>query len=223
MEFLGWTSTTGSLPFWRSERRSESSSLRAPVFPRESGIPTFRDADGFWQRFPPEHYATWNGLLTTVLTQPLSVAEFVLNVVEPVAKAEPNAGHHAIVRMEQRVKTTVITQDIDGLHQTAGSNEVLEVHGSLLEVVDTSTGELVKRFGRKDLTRIAECLHQYTGKQQSAEIFVSELQQKFPFDWMGRHRPNDVLLGMVYQKRYRPKHAKMSKSVTCYSQWEHLA
>ena len=161
----------------------------------ESGIPTFRDADGFWQRFPPEHYATWNGLLTTVRTKPLSVAEFVLNVIEPVAKAEPNAGHQAIVRMEQRVKTTVITQNIDGLHQSAGSTEVLEVHGSLLEVVDTSTGELVHRFDRKDLMRIADCLHKYTSNQQSAETLLMELQQQYPWNWMGRHRPNVVLFG----------------------------
>ncbi len=161
----------------------------------ESGIPTFRDADGFWQRFPPELYATWNGLLTTVLTKPHSVAEFVLNVIEPVAKAEPNAGHLAIVRMEQRVKTTVITQNIDGLHQSAGSTELQEVHGSLLEVVDTSTGQLVKRFERDDLMRIADCLHQYTSRQQSAETLLLELQQQYPFDWMGRHRPNVVLFG----------------------------
>ncbi len=161
----------------------------------ESGIPTFRDADGFWQRFPPELYATWNGLLTTVVTQPLSVAEFVLNVIEPVAKAEPNSGHQAIVRMEQRVKTTVITQNIDGLHQSAGSSEVLEVHGSLLEVSDTSAGKLVRRFERKDLMRIADCLHQYTSKKQSAETLILELQQQYPFDWMGRHRPNVVLFG----------------------------
>ena len=161
----------------------------------ESGIPTFRDADGFWQRFPPELYATWSGLLTTVLTKPHSVAEFVLNVIEPVAKADPNAGHQAIVRMEQRVKTTVITQNIDGLHQSAGSTEVLEVHGSLLDVVDTSTGKLVRRFDRKDLMQIADSLRKYTSNEQSAISLLLELRQRYPIDWMGRHRPNVVLFG----------------------------
>ena len=111
----------------------------------ESGIPTFRDSDGFWQRFPPEQFASWRGLLQTALTSPHSVAEFVLNVVEPIAKAAPNAGHRAVAGLDRRVKTTVVTQNIDGLHQSAGSQDVLEVHGSLLEVVDVSTRKLVRR------------------------------------------------------------------------------
>src|SRR5215469_11640115 len=106
----------------------------------DSGIPTFRDADGFWQRFPPERFATWGGLLDTALTEPRSVAEFVLNVVEPIAKAETNAGHLAVAQLDRRVETTVVTQNIDGLHQAAGSQDVLEIHGSLLEVVDASSG-----------------------------------------------------------------------------------
>ena len=76
----------------------------------ESGIPTFRDTDGFWQRFPPERFPSWRGLLQTALTDPHSVAEFVLNVVEPIAQAEPNAGHLAVARLHHRAKTTVVTQ-----------------------------------------------------------------------------------------------------------------
>ena len=53
----------------------------------ESGIPTFRDADGFWQRFPPEQFAQWSGLFSMVLSEPRRVAEFILNVVEPIALA----------------------------------------------------------------------------------------------------------------------------------------
>src|SRR6266851_3488875 len=85
----------------------------------ESGIPTFRDADGFWQRFPPEQFATWTGLLRTAVSKPRQLAEFVLNVFEPVASAKPNAGHRSITALGQRVPTTVVTQNIDGLHQDA--------------------------------------------------------------------------------------------------------
>src|SRR5580704_14259771 len=95
----------------------------------ESGIPTFRDADGFWQRFPPEQFATWSGLLRTALTRPQLVAEFVLNVVEPVAKAAPNAAHRAVAELQKYAKTSVVTQNIDGLHQSAGSTHVHEIHG----------------------------------------------------------------------------------------------
>lgn len=161
----------------------------------ESGIPTFRDADGFWQRFSPERFASWQGLLQTALTDPRSVAEFVLNVVEPVAKAGPNAGHLAVAQLDHRIKTTVITQNIDGLHQTAGSKDVLEIHGSLLEVVDVSNGMLVQRIDRADLVQIAETLRRYASKQSSLFSFFRQLRRAYPLDWRGRHRPNLVLFG----------------------------
>jgi NAD-dependent deacetylase len=144
----------------------------------ESGIPTFRDADGFWQRFPPEQFATWSGLLRTVVTHPRSVAEFVLNVVEPIAKAQPNAAHQAVFTLEQHVSTTVVTQNIDGLHQSAGSADVLEIHGSLLEVVDTSTGRVIERFERSNLAQIADTLRKYAFGQGSVLSLLRELRQQ---------------------------------------------
>lgn len=161
----------------------------------ESGIPTFRDADGFWQRFPPEQFASWGGLLQTALTSPHSVAEFVLNVAEPIAKAEANAGHRAVAELDRRVNTTVVTQNIDGLHQLAGSRDVLEIHGSLLEVVDVSARKLVRRLHRDDLQRIAETLGKYASKEISLFSLLRELRRAYPLDWRGRHRPNLVLFG----------------------------
>jgi NAD-dependent deacetylase len=161
----------------------------------ESGIPTFRDADGFWQRFPPEQFATWTGLLRTALTRPQLVAEFVLNVVDPIAKAAPNAAHRAAAELEKHVKTSVVTQNIDGLHQSAGSTDVHEIHGSLLEVFDTSTGQVIRRLERKDLAQIAETLRQFATHQSSLFSFLRQLRQEYPFDRLGRHRPNLVLFG----------------------------
>lgn len=161
----------------------------------ESGIPTFRDTDGFWQRFPPEQFASWRGLVTTAVTQPRAVAEFVLNVVEPIARASANTGHQAVAQLEQRVKTTVVTQNIDGLHQLAGSTDVMEIHGSLAEVVDTSSGTLLKRLGQADLIQIADVLRRYATSQSSLVTFLWELRQRYPMDWRGRHRPNLVLFG----------------------------
>jgi NAD-dependent deacetylase len=161
----------------------------------DNGIPTFRDTDGFWQRFPPEQFASWGGLLQTALTNPHSVAEFVLNVVEPIAKADANAGHLAVAKLDHRVTTTVVTQNIDGLHQSAGSKDVLEIHGSLLEVVDVSTGKLVHRFNRDDLLRLSEALRKYASKESSLFTFFRQLRRCYPLDWRGRHRPNLVLFG----------------------------
>jgi NAD-dependent deacetylase len=161
----------------------------------ESGIPTFRDADGFWQRFPPARFATWSGLLRTALTSPRSAAEFIMHVMAPIAVAEPNAGHVAIAQLEHRVSTTVVTQNIDGLHQSAGSREVLEIHGSLLEVVDASTGAFVHRFERQDLACIADMLRQYVENERSIVSLWLGLRRHYPLDWRGRHRPNLVLFG----------------------------
>jgi len=161
----------------------------------ESGVPTFRDTDGFWQRFPPEQFATWSGLVQTAVSSPRSVAEFVLNVVEPIAKAEANAGHQAVAQLEKHVRTLVVTQNVDGLHQSAGSTEVLEIHGSLLEVVDSSTGNTVHRFHRADLARISDTLHSYVSQRTSLFSLLRYLRRVYPFDWRGRNRPNLVLFG----------------------------
>jgi NAD-dependent protein deacetylase/lipoamidase len=161
----------------------------------ESGIPTFRDADGFWQRFPPEQFATWAGLLRTALTRPQQVAEFVLNVVDPIAKATPNAAHQAVAVLGQHVKTSVVTQNIDGLHQSAGSTDVHEIHGSLLEVFDTSTRSVIRRLERHDLAQIAETLRKYASHQSSFLSLLRQLRLEYPFEWLGRHRPNLVLFG----------------------------
>src|SRR5262249_44213642 len=101
----------------------------------ESGIPTFRDAGGLWQKFPPEQFASWAGLLRTALLDPARLAEFLAAVLEPVAVAKPNPGHHAIAALEKHVLTTVVTQNVDGLHQEAGSTRVREIHGTFFEIV----------------------------------------------------------------------------------------
>src|SRR5215510_12035837 len=108
----------------------------------ESGIPTFRDTDGLWERFPPAEYAYWPGLLRKMLFRPGRLAEFLHAVLEPIAVARPNAAHHAIARLEKHTDTTVITQNVDGLHQEAVSLR----------------GRFLRRIGKVDLTRVVERL-----------------------------------------------------------------
>src|SRR5262245_19479436 len=96
----------------------------------ESGIPTFRDAGGFWQEFPPEEFANWAGLLKIAALHPHRLAEFLLAVIEPIAAARPNAAHRAIADLERHMNVTVVTQNIDALHQAGGSTVVKEVHGT---------------------------------------------------------------------------------------------
>jgi NAD-dependent deacetylase len=94
----------------------------------ESGIPTFRGTGGLWRDFRPEDLATPQAFAR----DPKLVWEWYDWRRGLIAKANPNAGHAALVSLEQRIPNfTVITQNVDGLHDRAGSRNVLKVHGDI--------------------------------------------------------------------------------------------
>jgi len=98
----------------------------------ESGIPTFRGTGGIWERYPPSLFGNIPGLAVAFLFRPGRVRDFAAEAVEMIVGAEPNPGHRAIAEMERAgVVSSVITQNIDGLHEAAGSRSVHNVHGSL--------------------------------------------------------------------------------------------
>jgi len=94
-----------------------------------SGIPDFRSADsGLWSRFSPMEVAS----LTSFRYQPDQFFEWMQPLIRCFIEAEPNPFHIAITELEEEVNVkSIITQNIDGLHQRAGSREVIEVHGSI--------------------------------------------------------------------------------------------
>jgi NAD-dependent deacetylase len=94
----------------------------------ESGVPTFRGSAGLWKQFRPEDLATPEAFAR----DPDLVWEWYDWRRGLLAKAQPNAGHRALAEIEQRIpQFTLITQNVDGLHQYAGSESVLEIHGSI--------------------------------------------------------------------------------------------
>jgi NAD-dependent deacetylase len=95
----------------------------------ESGIPTFRDAQtGLWARFRPEELATAEAFRRN----PQLVWDWYEWRRDLVAGAAPNAAHCALARMQDRVPDlTLVTQNVDGLHQRAGSRDVVELHGNI--------------------------------------------------------------------------------------------
>lgn len=96
----------------------------------ESGIPDFRSAEGIWARHDPAEVAHIDALRR----DPVRVWQFYALRLEALARAEPNEGHHALAELEEQGWVgAVVTQNVDGLHQRAGSQEVVEVHGSLRE------------------------------------------------------------------------------------------
>jgi NAD-dependent deacetylase len=95
---------------------------------QESDIPTFRDPDGVWARQDPREYATPSAFRR----HPERVWRWYAARRRKLQAAQPNPGHRAIAALEAHVPhVVVVTQNIDGLHQRAGSTRVLELHGSL--------------------------------------------------------------------------------------------
>jgi NAD-dependent deacetylase len=94
----------------------------------ESGIPTFRGSDGLWKQYKPEDLATPQAFAK----DPRLVWEWYDWRRSLIAKAEPNAGHRALVQLEAaKPNFTLITQNVDGLHERAGSRQVLKLHGDI--------------------------------------------------------------------------------------------
>jgi NAD-dependent protein deacetylase/lipoamidase len=107
----------------------------------ESGVPTFRDAlTGLWARFQPEELATPDAFRRN----PKLVWEWYAGRRALAQQVEPNAGHRALAVMEARVPHwTLVTQNVDGLHQRAGSAQVIELHGNILRVKCSTEGVIV--------------------------------------------------------------------------------
>ncbi|MDE6113712.1 MAG: NAD-dependent deacylase [Muribaculum sp.] len=96
----------------------------------ESGISTFRDSGGLWEQYPVMEVASANGFARN----PALVHKFYNERRKDLLKAEPNAGHLGLVKLEELFDTYVITQNVDDLHERAGSSNVLHLHGELMKV-----------------------------------------------------------------------------------------
>jgi NAD-dependent deacetylase len=103
----------------------------------ESGIPTFRGPDGLWRNFKPEELATAEAFAR----DPKLVWEWYNWRRELIAPALPNAAHKALVQLEIRTRNyTLITQNVDGLHDRAGSGRTLKLHGDIWRMRCTECG-----------------------------------------------------------------------------------
>ena len=96
----------------------------------ESGFKTFRGSDGLWENYPVEQVASHEGWEA----DPELVTNFYNMMRKKLYSAQPNEGHRLIHELEKKYDVTVITQNVDNLHERAGSSKVIHLHGELTKV-----------------------------------------------------------------------------------------
>lgn len=123
----------------------------------ESGVPTFRDAQqGLWAEYDPMELATPEGFARN----PQRVWEWYAMRREMIAKVQPNAGHRALAEWAQRrPDLLVVTQNVDGLHQRAGSTQVIELHGNIMRTKCSAEGTVVDGWDDRpgEVPRCGQC------------------------------------------------------------------
>jgi NAD-dependent deacetylase len=119
----------------------------------ESGIPTFRASDGLWENHSIEDVATpegWRKDMELVL-------RFYNERRAKLAEVEPNEGHYILARLEKHFDVQIITQNVDNLHERAGSTKVLHLHGELTKARSTVDSSLVYEIGTKAINVGDKC------------------------------------------------------------------
>lgn len=114
---------------------------------QESGIRTFRDANGLWEEYDVMEVASPMGWAKDMKL----VLRFYNERRRQLEGCKPNAGHFGIAALEKHFDVNVITQNIDNLHERAGSTKILHLHGELTKARSTSYPDLVYEIGYKDI------------------------------------------------------------------------
>ena len=113
----------------------------------ESGISTFRDSDGLWEQYRVEDVATPEGYER----DPALVLDFYNQRRRQLQEVEPNEGHRQLVRLEKDFDVHIITQNVDNLHERAGSTQVLHLHGELTKARSGRNPNLITDIGYNDI------------------------------------------------------------------------
>ncbi|MGQ9705127.1 MAG: SIR2 family NAD-dependent protein deacylase [Actinomycetota bacterium] len=159
----------------------------------ESGIPTFRGDEGIWRKYPPALYGNPPGLALAFLFRPRRLAGLASGLLDTFLRARPNPCHLALARLEEEGRLrAVITQNIDGLHQAAGSSLVLELHGNAFRLRCARCGRRVE-VGRERALGVLESLRE-GGTRRRLLKALGEFATPCGICG-GRTRPDVVLFG----------------------------
>jgi len=122
----------------------------------ESGIKTFRDEDGLWEGHDVLEVASPQGFAS----KPELVLEFYNQRRRQLLEVEPNEAHYALANLESNNKVTIITQNVDDLHERSGSSSVLHLHGELFKIRSTYNESDIMEW-KKDLVMGDKCKYGY--------------------------------------------------------------
>jgi len=113
----------------------------------ESGLQTFRDKGGLWDKYDFQKLATY----TAWQDNPALVLEFYNVRRDAVRKAKPNLAHEALVKLEQKYDVVIITQNVDNLHERAGSSNIIHLHGEIMKARSSRYPSLIYDLGDKNI------------------------------------------------------------------------
>ncbi|MFA5410395.1 MAG: NAD-dependent deacylase [Candidatus Omnitrophota bacterium] len=178
----------------------------------ESNIPTFRGKGGLWEKYDPKIYAHAQGLISLLRREPEKIADFLVDFYTVLLEARPNAGHLALAELEKKnILTGVITQNIDNLHQQAGSRNVIELHGSAFRIRCMRCGKTIT-LEKDRLRELVELL-----KIKRSRIgLLRILSRYFPrCGCGGRYRIDIVLFGeMLSEDELMRAYRELSECLT---------
>ncbi|MCS7130260.1 MAG: NAD-dependent protein deacetylase [Archaeoglobaceae archaeon] len=169
----------------------------------ESGIPTFRGEDGLWKKYDPEEVASIHGFRRN----PRAFWEFSFELMKKTS-AEPNPAHYAIAELEKMgIVKAVITQNIDMLHQKAGSKKVYELHGSTEKLDCLDCG---KEYDREDFIDFLQKMEPPQCK------FCGSMLVKPRVVLFGEPLPTKVLYGAIEESRRADAFIVVGSSLVVY-------
>lgn len=141
----------------------------------ESGLTTFRDAGGLWEQYPVMDVASATGFRRN----PALIHQFYNERRRQLLKAQPNAAHYALHDLERYFDVYVITQNVDDLHERAGSSRVTHLHGELMKVRSMTHPERVYRLKPESIETSVDTRDEYGDPVRPHIVFFEEAVPMF--------------------------------------------
>lgn len=160
----------------------------------ESGIPTFRGQGGLWEKYDPQIYAYSEGLRRLFQSRPQKVMDFVIDFYSVLLEAKPNPAHRALAVLEKKdILKATITQNVDNLHQDAGSRKVIELHGNAFRIRCMRCAK-TRLLQKEEIVEMVSLLQANKNSRRAILKVLSRYFTRCP-ECGGRYRIDIVLFG----------------------------